>query len=146
MRQSFGVAFQIVIGLEGKSTNDPNDPGGLTVYGLSKRYNPTIHLDMTLQEAKDIYLYKYWMPAGCDDAPFPLDICLFDGQVNPQNDPDLLLAGNKELLHLNPENWQEFLILRMLRYSKCSKEIYREGHLNRVLRLFTKIKELPNGK
>jgi hypothetical protein len=146
MRSSFDRAFKIVIELEGKATNDPQDPGGLTVYGLSKRYNPTVHLDMTLQEAKDIYLYKYWIPAGCDQAPFPLDICLFDGAVNPQDDKSLPKAGNEEIMLLNPDNWQDFLFMRMQRYVKCSKEVYRQGHLNRILRLFTSIKALKNGK
>ena len=29
MRESFDKAFEITIGLEGKPTNDPRDPGGL---------------------------------------------------------------------------------------------------------------------
>lgn len=138
MRESFDIAFEIVIEIEGKSTN--NDPGGLTVFGLAKRWHPQITLNTSLTEAKKIYLSDYWIPAGCDIAPFPMDICLFDGQVNSQNDPGLPGSGNQELLNMHPENWQDFLFLRMHRYEKCSKEKFREGHKNRILKLHAAIK------
>jgi len=139
MRKSYEIAFPLVVGLEGRMSDDPDDPGGFTIWGLASRYNPEVTRDTTLSEAKAIYLRKYWIPNGCDEAPFPMDICLFDGSVNPQNDPDLPGAGNRELLALNPENWQEFLIMRMRRYMKKSKEKYVKGHIFRVLRLYDAI-------
>jgi hypothetical protein len=145
MRTSFDKAFEIVIGLEGKPSDDPNDPGGFTIWGLSKKFNPTINTNTTIEQAKDIYLYKYWVVSGCDQAPFPLDICLFDGAVNPQNNSSLPDSGNKEIMNLNPENWQEFLIMRMQRYMRCSKDIYVKGHIFRVLRLHQQIKAITNG-
>jgi len=142
MRESFDRAFEIVIGLEGRPTNDPDDPGGFTIWGLASRYNPEVHAGMTKEEAKKIYLSKYWTPTGCDVAPFPLDICLFDAKVNPQNHPKWDGNAMDELMVWNPQNWQEYLIIRMIRYSQCSKEKYREGHLNRILKLYSKIKEI----
>ena len=139
MRENFEAAFKIIIGLEGHLTNDLNDPGGFTVYGLSSRFNAGITAELTLDDAKIIYLNRYWLPAGCDTAPFPFDICLFDGAVNPQR------SGNREILDLHPENWQEFLILRMNRYMQYSKDIYVKGHLQRVVRLFNSIKEMGHG-
>ena len=134
MMLSFNKAFIVVVGLEGKETNDPNDPGGLTRFGISQKYNPDVDVaNLTLEQAKEIYLNRYWIPAGCDEAPYPMDICLFDARVNSQK------GGNKELLKQNPENWQEFLLLRMVRYMDHSKDIYMKGHLCRVLRLFKKI-------
>ena len=140
MRSSFDRAFEIVIGLEGHISDDPNDPGGFTVYGLSSRYNKNITREMTLAQAKDKYLYDYWIPAGCDSESTPLDICLFDGAVNPQNDPELPGAGNKELMDLNPENWQDFLLMRMARYARRSKAIYVKGHMMRIVKLYNAIK------
>lgn len=140
MRNSFDKAFAIVVGLEGHISDDPNDPGGFTVYGLSSRYNKNITREMTLEQAKDKYLYDYWIVAGCDDQPYPLDICLFDGAVNPQNDPNLPGTGNKELMDQNPENWQDFLLMRLLRYTRCSKQIYLKGHLARIARLYEALK------
>jgi hypothetical protein len=65
-----------------------------------------------------------------------MDICLFDSNVNPQK------GGNKELLGLNPESWQEYMIFRMQRYMKNSKPKYVKGHIFRVLNLCEKIKEM----
>ena len=146
MRISFDKAFVLTIGLEGKSTDDPNDPGGFTIWGLSQRYNPEVNANTTLEQAKALYLQKYWIPAGCDDVPYPLDICLFDSQVNPQNDPKLPGGGNKEILLQKPENWQEYLLLRMVRYMENSKDVYVKGHIFRALKLFKQIKTDVNGR
>ena len=150
MRSSFDDGFRITVGLEGRLSEDPKDPGnyfpdgsiGFTIWGLSTRWNKNISKEMTLEQAKDKYLFDYWIPAGCDSAPFPLDICLFDSQVNPQNDKKLPGAGNKEILNLNPENWQEYNIFRMQRYMRCSNPKFVKGHLFRVLKLSQEIKEL----
>jgi len=142
MRSSFDKAFELTIGLEGKPTNDPNDPGRSTIWGLSSRYNPGVNPATTLEQAKEIYLERYWMTAGCDDAPFPMDICLFDSQVNPQNDPKWNGGGNQEIMNLNPENWQEYLILRMVRYMRNSKDCFVKGHIFRALKLYQQIKEM----
>jgi lysozyme family protein len=141
MRSSFDEAFELTIGLEGGPSDDPDDPGGFTIWGLSKRYNPGVSAATTLAEAKKIYLEKYWIPAGCDKVPSPMDICLFDSQVNPQNDPRLPGGGNQEILNQCPHNWQDYMMLRMVRYMKNSKPIYVLGHLQRVLRLYEKIRE-----
>jgi hypothetical protein len=136
MRINFDKAFEITVGLEGKYSNDPNDPGGETKYGISKHYHPNEDIyNLTLARAKEIYLNEYWAPAGCDAASYPMDMCLFDSQVNPQNDPRLPGGGNQEILLQNPENWQDYLLLRMIRYMKNSKDIYVKGHLFRVLKL-----------
>ena len=140
MRANFDQAFEIAIGLEGRPTNDLNDPGGYTIWGLSQRYNSEVNQNTTLEQAKEIYLVKYWRPAGCDDAPFPMDIVLFDSQVNPQNDPKLPGGGNREILNQKPRNWQEYLLLRMVRYMRNSKDIYVKGHIFRCLKLFEQIR------
>lgn len=140
MRESFDFAFETVIGLEGAPTNDPDDPGGLTVFGLSQRYNPQVTLDMTVDMAKAIYLRKYWEPTGCDTAPFPLDVCMFDAKVNPQDDPTMPGGSMQELMNQHPENWQDYLFFRMQRYRRCSKPKYVNGHINRILKLHAAIK------
>jgi len=131
--ENFDKAFKVVLDIEGKESNDPTDPGGYTKFGLSSVYNPTVNKNTTLAEAKEIYREKYWGPI-CDKAKFPMDVCLFDGMVNPQ------LGGNKEILDKNPGvSWQEFLLLRMLRYKKLSKDKYVKGHLFRCLKLYQAI-------
>ena len=141
MRESFDKAFQLIVGLEGGYSNDPRDPGGETKFGVSKKYHPNLDIkNLTIDGAKAIYLKEYWIPAGCDNAPYPMDICLFDSQVNPQNDPKLPGGGNQEILNQHPENWQEYQLLRMIRYMNNSKDVYVKGHIFRVLRLSQKLR------
>jgi hypothetical protein len=136
MQESYEKAFELVIGLEGVSSNDPRDPGGETKYGIAKRYHPNLDIkNLTLEQAKEIYLNEYWIPSGCEDAPYPMDICLFDSAVNPQK------GGNKGLLDQHPGNWQDYNILRMIRYMNNSKPEYVKGHIFRVLRLSQKLRE-----
>lgn len=143
MKESFDKGFKLVIGLEGKLSTDPRDPGnyypdgraGFTIWGLCTLYNEGLSKDMTLEQVKEIYYKKYWVPAGCNEVPYPMDICLFDSNVNPQNDPRLPGGGNKEILLQNPKNWEQYNILRMIRYMRNSKEKYVKGHIFRVLKL-----------
>lgn len=81
---SFQSAFDMVIGAEGGYVNDPQDPGGETKFGISKRAYPTLDIaSLTLEQAKDIYLRDYWGPAGCaaqmNDA---MALLIFDCAVN----------------------------------------------------------------
>lgn len=142
MRESFDKAFALTIGLEGKPSNDPRDPGGFTIWGLAKKYHPEVDINTSIEHAKEVYLKEYWIPAGCDEEPYPMDICLFDSQVNPQNDPKWAGGGNQEIKNMNPENWQEYLLLRMVRYMRNSKPVYVKGHIFRVLRFYQEIKNL----
>lgn len=155
MRSSFDIACKLTLAIEGegKHTKDPRDPGGETYSGISRKYNPDWegwkYIDKGDYASADrlvkgFYLAKYWIPAGCDRVPFPMDICLFDSQVNPQNDPRLPGGGNQEIMNLKPENWQEYMIFRMQRYMRCSKDVYVKGHIFRVLRLCEQIKQLEN--
>ena len=140
MRDSFDKAFELTIGLEGRPSNDPDDPGGFTIWGLAKKYHPEIDKETTIEYAKQVYLEQYWIPSGCDDQPWPVDACLFDSAVNPQNDPKLPGSGNQEIINQGPENWQDYMILRMVRYMHNSKEKYVKGHIFRVLKLYEQIK------
>ncbi len=134
MRSNFNKAFELIVGLEGGYSDDPRDPGQATKFGISKRYHPNEDIkNLTIDRAKAIYLEEYWIPAKCDSTHSPMDICLFDSQVNPQNDPRLPGGGNQEILNQNPRNWEAYMMLRMVRYMKNSKDIYVKGHIFRVL-------------
>jgi len=139
MRENFDRACSLTLNLEGndKYTDDPDDPGGPTKYGIAGNYHPGVDIKgLTMGQAKEIFRKKYWEPAGCDDAPYPMDLCLFDAAVNPQG------GGNKELFALCPKTWMEFNFLRILRYDRLSKAKYRTGHINRVIRLTRNIMEM----
>jgi lysozyme family protein len=80
---NFDEAFKKVIGLEGGYANHPDDPGGETKYGISKRAYPREDIaNLTLDRAKQIYLKDYWGAAGCDSVPDAIKYHLFDMAVN----------------------------------------------------------------
>ena len=143
MNENFDKCCDFVVkGLEGKPTDDPQDPGGFTIWGLASRYNPEVRRDMTYEQAKQIYRAKYWRH-DCVRAAWPLDLCFFDGHVNPQDDPKLDGVGNDELVKLLG-NWESvepyryayaFLILRAGRYARRSSDRFVRGHVQRVERL-----------
>lgn len=79
----FDAAFDKLLGHEGGYVNDPQDPGGETRYGISKRSYPGEDIkSLTLARAKEIYRRDYWGPAGCDAVPEAIKFDLFDTAVN----------------------------------------------------------------
>lgn len=81
----FERACTLILELEGGSTytEDPDDPGGATKYGISQRAYPDLHIaSLTESQARSIYLSDYWMAAGCDAMPWPLALYVFDCAVN----------------------------------------------------------------
>jgi lysozyme family protein len=86
VREDFDKSFTLtVMQFEGGSrcTTDQDDPGGTTKYGLSQRANPDLDIvNLTEQQAKEVYLKRYWTPSGCDEAPYPWDMVVFDTAVN----------------------------------------------------------------
>lgn len=80
---TFDEAFERLIGHEGGYVNDPNDPGGETRWGISKRQYPSLDIkNLSLQTAKLIYLRDYWRAAGCEAVLGPVRFDLFDTAVN----------------------------------------------------------------
>lgn len=83
MRSNFLAAITNLREWEGLGDNDPDDPGGLTVYGIARAYHKDIPWPPTWEQAQKIYLVEYWIRGGCDSLPFPLDCIHFDSCVNP---------------------------------------------------------------
>lgn len=68
---------------EGGYVNSPNDPGGETKFGISKRSYP--HLDiknLTKEQADKIYFDDFWMAMRCDQMPLGMDEFVMDFAVN----------------------------------------------------------------
>lgn len=69
---------------DGAYTNDPDDPGGETKWGISKRYHQQVDIkNLTRPQAERIYFDEYWLPCGADAMPWPLCLAVFDSSVNP---------------------------------------------------------------
>ena len=60
--EDFERALKFVLKWEGNQyVNDPDDPGGETHYGISKRAHPDIDIQaLTYEQAKEIYFREYW--------------------------------------------------------------------------------------
>lgn len=57
----FDIAANLVLKQEGGYVNNPDDPGGETNYGISKRTYPGISIStLTPDSAKSIYRSDYW--------------------------------------------------------------------------------------
>lgn len=89
MRENFLTkALPFTLKKEGGFSNNPKDPGGPTFKGVCLRDFPELKdkiLGRTLTDEEAgrlVYLPKYWIPAGCDTLPYPLDCCVFDMGVN----------------------------------------------------------------
>lgn len=92
---NFDQAFEALIGHEGGLSMDPKDRGNWTggrvgvgtlkgsKYGVSAASYPALDIaNLTLADAKAIYLKDYWGAAGCDAVPDGIKFDLFDMAVN----------------------------------------------------------------
>lgn len=136
MKDLFPTALAFVLLKEGgaKITEDPDDPGGLTKYGICQKSYP--HLDirnLSETQASTIYRADYWTPAGCAQIPGVVGIMMFDIAVNQgpgaaakllQEAAGVLADGKigpKTLAAVNRKNprgmLEEFTVRRLMRYS-----------------------------
>lgn len=85
----FEAAVALIIDLEGGISDHPDDPGGLTKYGITIEQYPELGKDgirtLTIEKAKELYKRDYWDKIRGDDvakiAP-NLAVCYFDCAVN----------------------------------------------------------------
>src|SRR5215471_7794074 len=90
--ENFKPSLRRVLAREGGYSNDPDDGGGPTMWGITHRdydadrrlrgLEPRDVRQMAPQERDEIYYRKYWAGAHCDDLPAGVDYCVFDGSVN----------------------------------------------------------------
>lgn len=63
-REAFARALSLVFHAEGGESHDPQDPGGLTRFGIAQRYHPDVDVaTLTKPAAERIYWTTYWLPA-----------------------------------------------------------------------------------
>lgn len=84
---NFARALEVVLHHEGGYVNHPDDPGGETIYGISRRSHPDVWAKgrPTLEDAERIYHRDYWLPIKADAMPFPVALMVFDAAVNAGN-------------------------------------------------------------
>ena len=146
--KDFDIALDFTLRWEGFVSDDPNDEGGMTIFGISKRSHPKAVMGMhqlilegkkeeAFQIAKKIYYENYWVGSGCDDYGWPKSIILFDMAVNMGK------TKAKELMESG--DWRDILLLRLYAYSEFDQaKLYFRGWANRVLSLYELVKGEEN--
>ena len=83
MNLSFDDFIPVLLELEGGYVNHPDDPGGETKFGISKRAYPTLDIkNLRRSEAIDIYRRDYWTRVESATRDPKLRIMVFDAAVN----------------------------------------------------------------
>lgn len=154
----FDRALTIVLGHEGGYSNDPRDPGGETMFGITVTvarengyHGPMRELPRAI--AATIYLARYWQAAHCDELPWPLCLYVFDSAVNQgvgaatrmlQAALDTVQDGivgptTKRLARESTQwHWSRFMALRAQRYVETRNfDRFGQGWL---IRLFSVVR------
>ena len=91
MKNNFDQALEWLLVHEGGFVNHPQDPGGMTNLGVTKKvYEQWLGRDVTESEMRDLkpsdvaplYKKKYWNRIKCDQLPQGVDVFCFDWCVN----------------------------------------------------------------
>lgn len=128
---NFDKAIEFVLKWEGGYVNHPDDPGGETKYGISKRAYPDLDVaNLTLDDAKVIYKRDYWDKAECDGLETHLAMIVFDTAVNCG------VNKAKEFFKKAKEDGQAYLLFRIEFYNKLNKPQFLKGWLSRVIDLW----------
>ena len=147
----FDVCVEFVLEKEGGYVNDPQDPGGETNFGISKRAYPKLNIkNLTRAGAIDLYRFDYWQEAKCGYMPKGVDLLVFDTAVNrgPLRARKRLqqalrvkvdgIIGSKTLHALQFKNTfdliDEFTSQRMVAYARLKKfSRYGLGWTRRII-------------
>lgn len=84
---AFDKAHRELMPNEGGYSDNPKDPGGETMFGITKRvarangYTGEMR-DLTLVKAKEIAKSEYWDKYRCDELPYELAFQVFDAAYN----------------------------------------------------------------
>lgn len=77
------LAFLLRPEIEGGYSNRPlkDDPGGETLWGISRRYNPDLPWPPTHEQVVKRYRDRYWDAIQGDRLPWPVSLAAFDAAV-----------------------------------------------------------------
>ena len=146
--------ISLILQLEGGNTvtNDPNDPGGLTKYGISRRSYPNENIQALSEDrARQIYQRDYWDAVKGDNLRSGVDILVFDSAVNQgvaaavrmlqvaaRTMPDGVIGSDTLAAAAQDGVFIRFAAQRALRY--CTTPNFQKYGLGWMTRLFTVFK------
>jgi lysozyme family protein len=132
----FEKGFAFAMRWEGYKSDDPDDPGGRTIWGISARYFPEVVKELwdlpkeeSLARAKEFYLKEFWLKNHCDTLEEQLAIAVFDSAINPGP------GACAQFLKLG-KDWQGLLFFRINHYASGAKDKYLRGLVNRSVALW----------
>jgi len=91
MQSNWPQSFRLMLASEGKFSNHPSDPGGMTNLGVTKatwenwvgRESDEAEMrGLTPEKVEPLYKKKYWDAVRGDELPMGLDYLMFDFAVN----------------------------------------------------------------
>jgi lysozyme family protein len=85
MHSAFDAAWRFIQQSEGGgvTTNDPDDPGGLTKWGISKRAFPEVDIALLTENgARQLFRDYYWTPCQCELLPPQIAVAVADAAFN----------------------------------------------------------------
>lgn len=156
--EKFERAIALILKQEGGYVNDPKDPGGETIYGITRRDHPDAWASgrPTVEQAKSIYHQHYWLPVKGDDLPWPLCVYVLDSAVNQGVEPAIRMlqrtldtvqdgiigpATLRLAAKSRPWHLARFMSYRALRYTGTRNfDRFGEGWF---IRLFDLAREAP---
>jgi lysozyme family protein len=142
MRINFIMALNFVLHWEGYKSDDPDDPGGRTIFGISEHAHPQLVAeiwdlpkDEAREKVKPVYLNQYWVPAGCDAFSYPNDVIMFDTAVNAG-------IARAKAIYAKSANPTDYMMNRIAFYNSIAtgaKIKFLRGWINRTLDLYMSV-------
>ena len=146
--KDFKKAVKFTLLREGFISDEKQDPGKLTIFGISSRWYPAeveylkkLISEGKVEEAKeyaiDFFHKEFWVKSVCEIMPFPFNLIVFDTAVN--------CGRSRARKFLNVYNdWEDYLWKRIEYYASLksinAKKSLR-GWINRVILLRKLVKK-----
>lgn len=145
MKENFDRAFELLMEFEGGYSDDLNDAGGKTMYGISVNNFPREFAEISaltapqdrIDYAMSFYKITFWDPIEADGLPDKLDIAAFDFAVNSG------VSRAKRLLQVTTD-WRDYIFNRMEflnAIGKGSQLKFLRGWINRCIKLWKTLRE-----
>lgn len=140
---AFDRAVEHVFKVEGGLVDHPEDPGGITKYGISLRAFPHLGrsgiITLTRAEARDLYLLHYWRPIAERVHDERFTFAVFDAAVNHGLPRALRWLRDRPSLHA-------FTAYRLRFYTRLTGlwPTFGRGWVNRMAAVTEVLADLPN--
>lgn len=144
--QLFLFAIHYLLDIEGGYGSDPDDHGGETKFGISKRAHPDVDIPNLIREgAIEIYLVRYWKEFNCHKLPPAFALALFGAVVNHKGRTAVRLLQHTLRVKSDGDNGpQTQAACRSA--AERDPEYYLTDYISRRAMLYTDLAKAPSQK